>query len=109
MFIKPFVFRTDTGAHRQANWLEFFYLAFVICVSRLSHQLIDHPSLYSIAAYVGLFIPVWWIWNQFTWYASQFDNGDGLFRSFMIGAVGGALLLVYGIHEVSHGHSEVLV
>lgn len=96
-----FALRIDDGKHRQATWLELLFdLAFVICVGALSQKLIRDPSWNGLGLYLALFVPVWWIWNQFTWYASHFDNDDRPFRLFMLAGIGGTLALKGGIQGV---------
>lgn len=53
-----------------------------------------------IFLYTGLFVPVWWVWNQFTWYASHFDNDDVFFRILMLSGIMGTLVLAGGITGV---------
>lgn len=68
----PFALEADNESHRRSNWLELFFdLAFVIAISTLSHRLISSPTFESLLGFTGLFLPGWWIWNQFTWYSSQ--------------------------------------
>src|SRR5687768_17828333 len=96
--IRRLTLRGEERAHRQANWLELFFdLAFVISIATISHHLVAHPTPGAMFGYFALLVPIWWIWNQYTWYASQFDNGDALFRGFMIAGVGGTLWLVRGL------------
>lgn len=98
----PFKIQIDDGSHRQSDWLELFFdLAFVICIAHLSHELAHHPTNHSILAYIGTFIPVWWIWNQYTWYSAHFNNGDRLFRLFMFSGIAGSLLLAAGLKSTS--------
>lgn len=94
--------RVDDGKHRQATWLELFFdLAFVACIGALSHRLVHDSSASGLAVYLAMFVAVWWIWNQFTWYASHFDNDDVYFRAFMLAGVGGTVALILGIKAVN--------
>lgn len=107
--LKPLKLRIDDGAHRQATWLELLFdLAFVLCVSALAHLLIESPDAHGVRLYFLLLLPVWWIWNQYTWYSSHFDNDDAVFRLIMLAGIGGTLYLVRGIHAVGHGHATEL-
>lgn len=81
--LKPPSLRTrETGAHRQATWLELFYdLVFVVAVARLGGRLVEaqkdhHLSADDVFAFVGLFIIIWWTWAGFTFYADRFDTDD---------------------------------
>lgn len=110
MSLRPVELRIDDGSHRQANWLELFFdLAFVICISTLSHTLLVSTDLKTIMTYLGFFVPIWWVWNQFTWYASQFDNGDLLFRTLIIAGSGGSIVLADGVLAMVHGQATTFV
>jgi low temperature requirement protein LtrA len=66
---------------RHPTWLELFFdLCFVAAVAALASGLHHHPDPRGILTFAGLFIPVWWAWMGYTWYASAFDNDDVLFR-----------------------------
>jgi len=58
----------------------FFDLVFVVAVAALAHQLHDDHSLTGLAVFAGLFVPVWWAWRGFAWYATGFDTDDRAFR-----------------------------
>jgi len=63
--------------HRSATWLELFYdLVFVVAVAALGHRLLVNHSWSGVAAFVGLFIPLWWSWASFTFYADRYDTDD---------------------------------
>ena len=67
----------QTGEHRQATWLELFYdLVFVVAVAALAHRLLVDPSWRGGLAYVGFFIPLWWAWVGYTFYADRYDTDD---------------------------------
>ncbi|MCK2212539.1 low temperature requirement protein A [Actinomadura sp. ATCC 31491] len=60
-------------AHRRATWLELLYdLVFVVAVAELADVLAGGGLL----AYVGLFVPVWWAWAGYVFYANRFDTDD---------------------------------
>ncbi|MCL1593464.1 MAG: low temperature requirement protein A [Actinomycetia bacterium] len=63
--------------HRSATWLELFYdLVFVVAVAALGHRLLVDHSWLGVAAFIGLFIPLWWSWASFTFYADRYDTDD---------------------------------
>ncbi len=98
--IRNLELKSDQSQHRQATWLELFFdLAFVLCVSALSHS---HHALIMI-------LPVWWVWNQYTWYSSHFDNDDLLYRAFMFLGIGGSLFLAKGIQAAQLNDFKLLV
>lgn len=66
---------------RHPTWLELFFdLCFVAAVAALASGLHHHPDAQGVLTFAGLFIPVWWAWMGYTWYASAFDNDDVVFR-----------------------------
>lgn len=107
---RKFAVRLDDGRHRQATWLELFFdLAFVISVAALSHILIEAPSWSQLGVYVALLAPVWWLWNQFTWYVSHFDNDDRWFRIIVLSAIAVTVFLSTTLHGVIEGHASTFV
>ncbi len=99
--LRPPRLRTvDEEGHRTATWLELFYdLVFVVAVAGLGHRLLVDPSWKGGLAYAGLFIPLWWAWAGYTFYADRYDTDDLAQRSlaaaqimavaFMAASVGG--------------------
>jgi low temperature requirement protein LtrA len=84
-FVRPQVLRNLTGEQRAeertSTWLELFFdLCFVVAVAALARGLHDEPNLGGILRFLGLFVPVWWSWMIFTWYATAFDNDDVPYR-----------------------------
>ena len=69
---------TETeAAERHATWMELFYdLVFVVGVANLAQRLLGNPDLGGILAFVGLFVPLWWAWAGYTFYADRFDTDD---------------------------------
>ena len=76
--LRPPQLRTaDEDSHRAATWLELFYdLVFVVAVAGLGHRLLVDPSWKGGLAFVGLFIPLWWTWAGYTFYADRYDTDD---------------------------------
>ena len=84
-FVRPQVMRNLTGEQRteerSSTWLELFFdLCFVVAVAALARGLHDEPNLGGMLRFLGLFVPVWWSWMIFTWYATAFDNDDVPYR-----------------------------
>jgi len=66
---------------RSSTWLELFFdLCFVVAVAALARGLHHEPNLGGMLRFLGLFVPVWWSWMIFTWYATSFDNDDVPYR-----------------------------
>jgi low temperature requirement protein LtrA len=66
---------------RHASWLELFFdLVYVLAVSQVAHVLSDHSDLSGFLKYVALFVPVWWSWVGFTFYADRFESEETAYR-----------------------------
>ena len=73
---------------RTSTWLELFFdLCFVVAVAALARGLHDDPTLGGALRFAGLFVPVWWSWMIFTWYATSFDNDDVPYRVTFLAAM----------------------
>ena len=71
----------DAEAERRATWLELFFdLVFVVAVAELAGVLHADPNWGGAARFVGLSIPVVWVWMNFIFYADQFDTDDVPYR-----------------------------
>jgi low temperature requirement protein LtrA len=84
-FVRPQSLRNLTyeqrSEERSSTWLELFFdLCFVVAVAALARELHDEPNLGGMLRFLGLFVPVWWSWMIFTWYATAFDNDDVPYR-----------------------------
>jgi low temperature requirement protein LtrA len=72
----------DTGAaleqeahqpERRASWLELFFdLCFVVAVGAVATVLHGNPTREGVLVSAALFIPVWWSWMGYAWYATSF-------------------------------------
>ena len=98
------------GAERHASWLELFFdLVFVAAVAALATQLHEDHSLAGLAVFGGLFVPVWWVWRSYTWYATGFDADDTPSRLALLAAMVGVAALSAGVDGAAHGDSETFV
>ncbi|MEM1368272.1 MAG: low temperature requirement protein A [Cyanobacteria bacterium P01_H01_bin.15] len=98
--------REDETDGRHATWLELFFdLVFVLAISQLSHLLQSNLSWVGIVEFVALFVPVWWLWIDFSYYADQFDVDRGPYRLVMLGVMFGLVVLSLTIHDALHGGS----
>jgi low temperature requirement protein LtrA len=83
--------RTADGHHRderRASWLELFFdLAFAGAVGQLAGAFQSHPGLAVLAGFVILFIPIWWLWVQLTFYADRHETEDTTYRIFILVAI----------------------
>ncbi|MGF1524329.1 MAG: low temperature requirement protein A [Leptolyngbyaceae cyanobacterium] len=97
----------EEQAHpRHASWLELFFdLVFVLAIAQLAHLLHSNLSWTGIAEFVALFVPVWLLWNDFSYYTDQFDVDRGPYRLVMLGVMFGLVVLSLTIHDALHGGS----
>jgi low temperature requirement protein LtrA len=67
---------------RRASWVELFFdLVFAGAVNQLAGTLQDHPGLGTLARFAFFFVPVWWLWVQFSFYADRHESDDTAHRS----------------------------
>ena len=84
----------DDEDERHATWLELFFdLVFVVAVAQLADGLAADPSVHGFLVFAGLFVPVWWAWVGYTFYADRFDTDDRLHRILMIAGMFGVAVL----------------
>ena len=66
---------------RHASWLELFFdLVYVLAVAKVAHILVEHSDLQGFLKYAALFVPVWWSWVGFTFYADRFESEETAYR-----------------------------
>ncbi|MBA3734106.1 MAG: low temperature requirement protein A [Actinobacteria bacterium] len=53
---------------------------FVAAVGQLANALSTQPTTGRFFEFLGLFVPVWWVWMGFTFYANRFDTDDLPYR-----------------------------
>ena len=71
----------QTAVERHASWLELFFdLVFVLAVSQVARVLSAESDVYGFLKYVVLFIPVWYGWVGFTFYADRFETEEAIYR-----------------------------
>jgi len=93
----------STPNDRRATWLELFFdLVFVVAISGLAHVLHDHLTWSGIISFAALFIPIWWLWIDFSYYADQFDVDRGPYRIVMLGVMFGIIVLSITIPNALH-------
>jgi low temperature requirement protein LtrA len=93
-----------TEEDRRATWLELFFdLVFVAAVAQLANALTADPTTARFFEFLGLFVPVWWAWMGFTFYANRFDTDDLPYRLLMLLAMFGVAVLATTIPSVFDG------
>jgi low temperature requirement protein LtrA len=90
----------DDVEHRHTTSLELFFdLVFVVAVAQLSHKLVTDTSLEGFLRFVALFVPVWWAWVGFTFYATRFESDDAIYRLLWLTAMLAAAAMAVSIPE----------
>lgn len=75
--LRPPRLRTTETEERKVTWTELFYdLVFVVAVAGLGARLLEDPTLRGALVFSGLFVPLWWAWAGFTFYADRYDTDD---------------------------------
>lgn len=96
--------RSDEDADRRATWLELFFdLVFVAAVGQLANALSGQPTPGRFFEFLGLFVPVWWAWNGFTFYANRFDTDDLPYRLLTLLGMFGVAVLATTVPGVFQG------
>jgi hypothetical protein len=89
--ISPPPLRTAEGRSlkpRRASWLELFFdLVFAGAVNQLACALQEHPDLTTLGRFVFFFVPVWWLWVQFSFYADRHEADSASHRGAFLVAI----------------------
>ena len=73
-----------SSPERHASWLELFFdLVFVLAVSRVAMILAQNKDVYGFLKYTALFIPLWWLWIGYTFFADRFESEELTYRILM--------------------------
>ena len=112
-FVRPQAMRNLTSEQRaeerSSTWLELFFdLCFVVAVAALARGLHHDPTLDGMLRFLGLFVPVWWSWMIFTWYATSFDNDDVPYRVTLFVAMLSILGLAASVGRIGVDPSAVV-
>jgi len=94
---------TDRG-HRVSSPLELLFdLCFVVAVSiasvQLHHSIVEGHVGAGVQSFASVFFAIWWAWMNFSWFASQFDTDDWLYRVFTLLQMAGVLVLAAGVQS----------
>ena len=96
----------EADEDRRATWLELFFdLVFVVTIAELGTRLSGDVTLHGLLEFVALFVPVWWAWAGFTFYANRFDTDDLVYRLLVLTAMFGIAALAANIHHAFEGGS----
>ena len=99
-FRRPRLYTEEGHGERHATWLELFFdLVFVVAVAELAHLLEVNLTLGGLAAFVALFVPIWWQWIDFSYYADQYDTGETSFQAILLAVMFGIIVLALAIPD----------
>ncbi|TMK46711.1 MAG: low temperature requirement protein A [Actinobacteria bacterium] len=102
--------RVGEAEDRRATWFEvFFDLVFVVAISELAEDLAGHLSYAAVLRFAGLFVPVWWAWVLFTYYADRLDTDDIPYRLIMLAAMVSIAALAVNLSKIGHGGDPAFV
>jgi low temperature requirement protein LtrA len=89
---------------RHASWLELFFdLIFVLAVAQVAHALNKDLTLAGFLHYLAFFLPVWWAWVGYSFYADRFESDEVIFRLLMFAGMLGMAALAVNVQQVFHG------
>lgn len=107
--LQLYVGESEVNRDRHATWLELFFdLVFVVAIAQLAHLLHDHLDWGGIASFAALFIPVWWLWIDFSYYADQFNVERGFYRLIMLSIMFGMIVLALTLPEALEDRGSAL-
>jgi low temperature requirement protein LtrA len=96
----------SSGEGRHATWLELFFdLVFVLAIAELAHYLHDHLTVGGFLGFAFLFLPVWLVWSNFSYYADLFDVDGSLHRVMMLVTMLFSISLAVNINVALDGGS----
>ncbi len=95
-----------TEEERHATWLELFFdLVFVLTIAELAHYLHDHLTVGGFLGFAFLFLPVWLVWSNFSYYADLFDVDSPFYWVTMLAAMLFSISLAVNVHGALDGGS----
>ena len=99
---RPMRARDMHQPHRASTSLELLFdLVTVIAVASaaagLHHAVAGGHAADGTVRFAMAFFGIWWAWMNYTWFASAYDNDDGVFRLLTLVIMGGALTIAAGV------------
>lgn len=96
--------RSRKEKHRSSTPLELFFdLVFVVAIASIAnalhHAISDGYVVQGLLNFLIIFWIIWWAWNNFTWFASAYDNDDALYRIIVFIQMTGALIFSSGVNN----------
>lgn len=105
MRILPFKARPSDETHRVATPLELFFDLVCVVAIAATTAAYHHQISYGYAwefffPYIFIITSVWWVWANFTWFATSFDNDDSLYRFLVFIMIGGFAVFAGGVEYI---------
>lgn len=95
---------TEHQPERRASWLELFFdLCFVVAVGAVALTLHDDPTWRGLLVFAALFVPVWWSWMEYAWYATSFPERGILNRFGALAAMLTVLAMAAQVPQAAAG------
>ena len=100
--MSPLAARDPAEPHRAATQLELFYdlvsvVAIAAAATGLHHAVVHGHAIDGLIYFAVGFFSIWWVWMNFTWFASAYDNQDAHYTISVFVMMFGALLMAVGI------------
>lgn len=100
--VRPMSPRDVDEIHRAATPLELLFdlvsvIAIAAAVAGLHHAIAEDHIVDGVFKYAAIFFAIWWAWMNYTWFASAYDNDDGIFRLLTMVVMAGALMMAAGV------------
>lgn len=109
-----FLGRDVNEENRSATPLELFYdLIFVVAIANLAaafhHAYANNHISHGVVSFFMVFLSIWWAWNQYTWFASSFDNSGVKFKLATLWQMVGVLVLAAGVERAFEGNFTIVI
>ncbi|MFC5176968.1 low temperature requirement protein A [Nocardioides taihuensis] len=107
-YLTPATMRDHDVAERASTPLELLFdLCFVVAVAvlaaELHHGVAEGHGLEATLTYSALFVPLWWAWMSYTWFATAFSHDDPQTRLLTLLQMGGVLAVAAAVPSAVAG------
>jgi low temperature requirement protein LtrA len=107
-YLTPATMRDHDVEERASTPLELLFdLCFVVAVAvlaaELHHGVAEGHGLESTLTYAALFVPLWWAWMSYTWFATAFSHDDPQTRLLTLLQMGGVLAVAAAVPSAVDG------
>ncbi|MDX1746758.1 MAG: low temperature requirement protein A, partial [Halobacteriales archaeon] len=104
----PSVYTDSDDSPRHATWLELFFdLVFVVAIAEIGTNLHHNMTVEGVLYFMGVFVLVWWIWLDFSYYSDLYAADDAVSRLSLIGVMFVVIFLSQTVDGVFHGQTFV--